>query len=310
MDFELRILGTAAALPTIARFTTSQALTIQEYHFLIDCGEGAQIRMDEFGVKKHKFKHIFISHLHGDHYFGLFGLMTTYSLYGRRDPLTIYSPPGLKEVLLPALQMGQADLGFPLYFVEVDPERSELIFENAKLEVHTLPLHHRIPTCGYLFREKERLRNIRSESIAAYDLSVPQIKAAKRGEDIRLSDGRLLPNAQITLDPPPVRAFAFCSDTRYKPDLVPLIRGVDLLYHESTFCRDHRERAEQTQHSTAEEAAQIARQAGVGKLILGHFSSRYEDAGVFEAEARRYFPESYAARDGDLFSVEFAPSEA
>lgn len=309
MQFSLRLLGTGSASPSLQRFTTAQVLSIEEYHFLIDCGEGTQMRMDAYQVKRYKIKQVFISHLHGDHYFGLFGLITSYNLNGRKDRLQIFSPPGLEEVLVPALQYGGAALSFPIEFIEVDPEQSLKVFENAKVEVYTLPLQHRIPTCGYLFRERVRPRSMRSEQIQAYGLSIEQIKAAKLGADIQLENGLLIPNAELTTDPPPARSYAYCSDTSFLPALIPLIQGVDLLYHESTFCQDNLDRAHLTGHSTALEAAQIAHSAGVRQLVLGHYSARYEDVSVFEKEAQTIFPNSIAGEDGAVFEVPLRKSE-
>lgn len=303
MRFELRLLGTASAQPGLERFTTCQYLNIQEQHFLIDCGEGAQMRMEQYHVKRSKINHIFISHLHGDHFFGLWGLLTSYALNKRKEELCLYSPPGLQEVLLPALSIGGAELSFPLRFVVVDPTRHTCIYENEQLRVATIPLQHRIPACGYLFREKERPRNMIGAKIQEYQLSIPQIKAAKAGADIPLTDGRLIPNAELTEAALPPRAYAFCSDTRYTEAIVPIIKGVDLLYHESTFCEDNLHKAELTMHSTAAEAARIARAAEVGRLILGHFSSRYEDTAAFEAEARTIFAQAYAGQDGLLIEL-------
>jgi ribonuclease Z len=303
MRFELRLLGTASAQPGLGRFTTCHYLNIQEHHFLIDCGEGAQMRMEQYKIKRSKINHIFISHLHGDHFFGLWGLLTSYNLNNRSAPLHIFSPPGLQEVLLPALSIGGAQLSFPLHFVEVDPAQSICIYENHQLSVTTIPLQHRIPACGYLFREKERPRNILGAKIQEYQLTIPQIKAAKAGEDIQLANGQIIPNTELTEAALPPRSYAFCSDTRYTESIIPIIKGVDLLYHESTFCEDNLHKAEVTMHSTAAEAARIAQAAGVGKLILGHFSTRYEDTAVFETEARAIFAEAYAAQDGLLVEL-------
>lgn len=303
MRFELRLLGTASAQPSLRRFTTCHHLNIQEQHFLIDCGEGAQMRMEQYKVKRHKINHIFISHLHGDHFFGLWGLLTSFTLNNRTADLYLFSPPGLKQLLLPALSIGGATLSFPLHFVEVDPTEHRCIYHNDQLSVSTLPLQHRIPACGYLFREKKRPRNMISTKIQEYDLTIPQIKAAKAGEAIQLADGRLVPNRELTEAAPAPRSYAFCSDTRYSESIIPWVEGVNLLYHESTFCEDNQERAKFTMHSTAAEAARIAKAARVGKLILGHFSSRYEDVSVFEEEARTIFAEAYAAEDGLLLEL-------
>lgn len=303
MRFELQLLGTAAALPTPNRFTSCQVLNIQEQHFMVDCGEGAQVRMEQFKVKRSKISQIYISHLHGDHFFGLWGLLTSYTLSGRTQALTIFSPPGLEQIILPVLTIGGAELGFPLQFVEVDPAEHQVIYENDQLSVATIPLLHRIPACGYLFQEKERPRNIISEKISTYQLTIPQIKAAKAGEDILLPDGRLLPNETLTNAAVPPRSYAYCSDTRYTTSIIPIIKGVDLLYHESTFCSDLQDKAEATMHSTAAEAARIADLAGAKKLILGHFSARYDGVAPFEKEARSIFAEAYAGEDGLIISL-------
>lgn len=302
MRFELQLLGTAAALPTQNRFTSCQVLNVQEQYYLIDCGEGAQWQMEKYKVRRSKIEHIFISHLHGDHFFGLWGLLTSFTLNNRTRPLSIYSPPGLEAILLPALRIGGAKLSFPLHFISVDPAVHQIVYENKQVSVATIPLLHRIPACGYLFQEKERPRNIRAEKIKAYDLSIPQIKAAKAGQDISLEDGRLISNQELTVEGIPPRSFAYCSDTRFTETIIPIIKGVDLLYHESTFCEDLKEKAEITMHSTAREAAIIAKKANAKKLVLGHFSSRYEEAAVFEQEARAVFAETYAGEDGQVFN--------
>ena len=263
------------------------------------------MRMQECQVKPGRLRAIFISHLHGDHCFGLIGLLTSLNLTGRDKPLNIYSPPGLRGMIEAQLAPTGTALQFPVHFHEVDPTVHSCITEDHLVKVYTIPLDHRIPCCGYLFREKERERNIYPEKIQEYDLSVTQIVAAKRGEDIRLADGRKIASAELTTPPPPPRAYAFCSDTRYKPDIIPVIKGVDLLYHESTFCQEYAKRATETGHSTALQAAQIARDANVGKLILGHYSSRYPDPSVFAAEAKTLFGESHAGLDGQTYTIPF-----
>lgn len=305
MDFKLTLLGTNGALPAYGRFPTAQWLSIHHRSFLIDCGEGTQMRMQECQVKPGRLRAIFISHLHGDHCFGLIGLLTSLNLTGRDKPLNIYSPPGLRGMIEAQLAPTGTALQFPVHFHEVDPTVHSCITEDHLVKVYTIPLDHRIPCCGYLFREKERERNIYPEKIQEYDLSVTQIVAAKRGEDIRLADGRKIASAELTTPPPPPRAYAFCSDTRYKPDIIPVIKGVDLLYHESTFCQEYAKRATETGHSTALQAAQIARDANVGKLILGHYSSRYPDPSVFAAEAKTLFGESHAGLDGQTYTIPF-----
>ncbi len=305
MRFQVQLLGTNAALPTARRFCTSQILNIQEHLFMIDCGEGTQIRMEQFKVKRAKLNHIFISHLHGDHFFGLWGYLTSLNLNGRKKKLSIYSPPGLKELILPPLTIEGTQLSYPIEFIEHDPSQHQLLLDHPKFQVYSIPLQHRIPASGYLFKEKKRERNIIGEQITWYQLEVDQIIKAKAGEDILLEDGRLIPNEELTIPGPPPRSYAFCSDTRYHPAICSIIKGVDLLYHESTFLHEDIAKAEKTMHSTAQEAAQIAHQAAVGKLLLGHFSARYEDISLFEKEARLSFPSSYAPADGDIFEIPY-----
>jgi len=305
MEFALTLLGTNGALPAYGRFPTAQWLQIHHQSYLIDCGEGTQMRIQDYQVKPGRLHSIFISHLHGDHCFGLIGLLTSFNLTGRDKPLHIYSPPGLQGMIEAQLAPTGTELQFTVHFHEVDPTIHTCIAEDKLITVHTIPLDHRIPCCGYLFREKARERNIYPEKIQEYDLSVPQIVAAKAGEDVTLPDGRTIPVEELTTPPPPPRSYAFCSDTRYKPDIIPLIKGVDLLYHESTFCREYTERAAETGHSTAAQAAQIAREANVGKLILGHYSSRYPDVSVFALEAKSIFGESHAGLDGQTYDIPF-----
>jgi ribonuclease Z len=305
MNFELTFLGTNSALPAHGRFPSAQVLAVQEQLFLIDCGEGTQARMLDYHVKRHKINQVFISHLHGDHVFGLIGLLTTLNLMGRENKLDIFSPKGLEEVIHVQLRASQTHLGFPIDFHVVDTTAFRLIFENETVAVYSIPLLHRIPTNGFLFREKERLRNIRSEKIEEYELSVSQILAAKEGKNISLEDGRVLPNTELTKAPPPPRSYAYCSDTLYTESILPYIKGVDLLYHESTFIHDNQPRARETMHSTALEAATMAKKAEVKMLFLGHFSSRHKDVRVFEEEALRVFPHAIAAREGMQVSLPY-----
>ncbi len=263
------------------------------------------MRMQEFHGKNARLQHIFISHLHGDHCFGLIGLLTSLNLIGRKDPMDIFSPPGLAGMIEAQLKPSGTVFQFPVRFHEVDPTQHTLIHSDSFVRVHTIPLEHRIPCCGYRFDEHPRERSMRKEKIGEYGLTVPQIKAAKAGNDILLDDGRTIPVGELTSPPPSSRSFAFCSDTVYLPGLVDYIKGVDLLYHESTFCEEYAGRAAETKHSTAKQAAALARSASVGKLILGHYSSRYPEVDVFEEEAKTIFPNSVAGRDGQRFSVPY-----
>ena len=302
MRFELTLLGTNSALPAYGRFPSSQVLNIQESHYLIDCGEGAQIRMVEFGVRSGRIRQAFISHLHGDHIYGLIGFLSSQSLTGRQRPLDIFAPSGLEEIIQVQLKH-TGGVGFSLRFHTIDTEKHQLIFEDKHTEVYSLPLLHRVPASGFLFREKERPRNMRPEKIEAYNIHYRDIPAIKAGAGLDLPGGRHIRNEELTLPPPAPRSYAYCSDTAYCEALVPLIQGVGLLYHESTFCEDMQEQAALTGHSTARQAATIAAMAGAGRLILGHYSSRYKSLEPFLQEARAVFPNTELGMDGRVFEV-------
>ncbi len=309
MKFELTILGTNSAIPANGRFPTAQVLNVQENYFLIDCGEGTLVRLQECDVKSGRIDQIFISHLHGDHVYGLMGLITTYSLFRRERPLDIYAPAGIREFIEVQLQSSYTELVYPLNINIVDTEKHQKIFENNLVEVHSIPLIHRIPTTGYLFREKKRKPNIRPEKIQEYSLEVSQILAAKRGEAVKLEDGRTLHNSELTIPAPEPRAFAFCSDTMYSEAIIPHIKGVDLLYHESTFLEERKERARATMHSTALQAATIAKKAAAKKLVLGHYSSQHRDIAAFELEAGRVFKNVVAGIEGMVVDIPFESRE-
>ncbi len=303
MRFALTLLGTNAAFPTLDRFSTSQVLTVHNRHFLIDCGEGAQIRMQQFGVRTARIRQVFISHLHGDHVNGLTGWLTSQNLSGRQAFLEVYGPEGLEEMVRAVLRYTHTELHFPVTFFTTDPTRPQTLLDDELLSVTAFPLLHRIPCCGFVFREKPRPHNVRPDQIERYGLTVAQILEIKAGKGIELPDGRKIPHEELAVAPAPPRAYAFCSDTAYTESILPFIRGVDLLYHESTFCEDQAGRAAETGHSTARQAALIARKAGAGRLILGHFSSRYPDTGCFEEEARAIFPNVSAGFDGAVYEA-------
>lgn len=298
LPFDLTLLGVNAATPAFDRHPSAQVLCIQEHYFLIDCGEGTQMQMLKYGVKRNKINHIFISHLHGDHIFGLVGLLTSYGLNGRLAPLDIFSPAGLQEMIDVQVRYAGGGLPYPVRFHEVNCSESAIVFENDQLTVRSIPLEHRVPTSGYLFKEKWRPRNMRPEKIQAYQIHFSEIPGIKAGADFTLPDGTVIPNAELTFDPPTPRSFAYCSDTRYTETIIPIIKGVDLLYHESTFCTEFQEQAELSMHSTAKEAATIAKKAGVKKLLLGHYSSRYRELDPFVEEAKSIFQESYLGEEG------------
>jgi ribonuclease Z len=304
MPFQLTLLGTSSALPAHGRFSTAQLLQVSNHRYLIDCGEGTQIRLMEYGLNKGNINRIFISHLHGDHYYGLLGLLTSYSLLGRTQPLTILGPEGLEAIFEVNMRYsGGRGLSFPIRFQVIDPAVHQCIFEDEKVKVYSLPLDHRIPAAGFLFREKPRPRNMIPDKIEEYQIPYQQIPAIKDGADFTLPDGSVIPNVELTLPPPAPRSFAYCSDTAYREELIPLIEGVDLLYHESTFLQENLEQAILTKHSTAKQAATIAAKAGVERLVLGHYSSRYKDLTPFLEEARKVFPKTELGVDGHTFEV-------
>lgn len=303
MKFALQILGVNGATPAHGRFPTSQYLQIHNHHFLIDCGEGTQMRMSDFGVPRQKIEHIFISHLHGDHIFGLPGLLFSCALNNRTKPIHVYSPIGLKEIIQSQLLPG-GKLPYDLHFHTLDTERSQLIYENEQITGHSFPLKHRIPTCGFRFEEKINEKNIRSEKIAEYDLDIEQIKAIKRGEDLTLNNGHQIPNQDLTLPPWKPRSFAFVSDSIFDPSIIQYINGVNLLYHETTFCEESLENATRTMHSTAGQAAQIAKTAQVGRLLTGHYSSRYKDLQPFLDEATAIFENTSLGLEGEFYEVQ------
>jgi ribonuclease Z len=303
MAFELTILGSNAAIPAHGRNMTAQYLNFNENCFLIDCAEATQMRMQLFKVKALKVDHIFISHLHGDHIFGLPGLILSMSLSNRRDKLFVFSPPGLKMLMQTLFSITQSHLSFPVEFIETDPSVSTCIYENEKLSVTTLPLKHRIAAHGFLFREKPLPRKMLKEKIVEYSIPYQAIESIKNGADWVDAAGNFISNAELTSEPPKSKSYAFCSDTAYSESLIPLIEGVDLLYHEATFMHEMAAHAEITGHSTAKQAAQIAKAAGVKKLIIGHFSSRYDDLQCLLKEAQSVFPNAELAKDGSVFSM-------
>jgi ribonuclease Z len=298
MEFSFTPLGISAAQPAYGRGLAAHVFRAEPELYLIDCGEGTQFQLNKYGIKRHRIGHIFISHLHGDHFFGLIGLLTSMGMNDRREPLTVHAPPGLEQLIRFQLEVTGTDLSYPLSFHELRTDGLHRILETRRLEVFSFPLHHRTPTAGFLFREKPVPRNIRPEVIDQYTLDFEQIREIKAGADLELPDGRLVSNRELTLPPYRQRSLAYCSDTAYFEEMIPHMRGVDLLYHESTFREEDAELAAQTFHSTARQAAQIAQQAGVGQLLLGHFSARYPDARVLLEEARAVFPAAQLAEEG------------
>ena len=300
---KLTILGCHSATPRDNKHTTSQLLDIQGKLFLIDCGEGTQLQLRKSKVKFSRIKHIFISHLHGDHFYGLIGLISTFRLLGRTAPLTIYGPKGIKEIITLQLKLAKSWTDYELYFKELDAKVPEIIYEDEVLSVRTLPLDHRVYTNGFLFTTKSVHRKIIKEAVEELNLSPFHFQQLQEGKSIKLTGGQVIQNKVLTKDPDPAKQYAFCSDTAFNEALVPHIKGVDLLYHESTFLEQHLELAAKTKHSTAKQAAKIAQNAQVKKLILGHFSNRYSDYKAFIEEAQPIFENVQLAEDLKSFSI-------
>jgi len=306
---KITILGTSSGGPFHGRHYTSQFVQVGKHSFLIDCGEGTQMQVFKYKIKADRCNQLFISHMHGDHVFGLMGLITNWSLKRRTDPLQLFSPPGLQELIETTMRVCGVRLTYTLEFHAVDATVSAKVFENNAVEVWTIPLNHRTPTSGWLFREKPKPRNIRAEMLQEYGIAgdYAQIKAIKAGADLVLPDGRTIPNSELTFDSLPL-SYAFCSDTTPSEQVAELVRGVDLLYHEATFTDENIAEAAFTRHSTARQAAEIAKKAAVKRMIIGHFSGRYADAEQHLKEAREVFPNTELAEEG--FCWDAGKSEA
>jgi ribonuclease Z len=305
VSLELLILGSNSAAFAHRRHHTAQLFKLQDQHFLVDCGEGTQLLMKRHKVKLSRVDHIFISHLHGDHYFGLIGLLSTMHLFGRKKELLLVGPPGLKEILQLQLRYSETSLNFHIQFVEFTPGESEVVMDHPKFTVTSLPMDHRVPCSGYLFKEKPKKRRINRNMLPDVQLSNLDIVRLKEGEDVLNTDGTVkYENKLLTLDPNPSFSYAYFSDTRLRPELQSMIKGVDMLYHEATFANDMRDRAIQTYHTTAEQAAKYAKDAQVGRLILGHFSARYKELDPIINEAKAVFENTELAIEGTKFVVD------
>lgn len=300
---KLTILGCYAATPRTFTNPTSQVLEINNELFLIDCGEGTQVELRRNKVKFSRIKHIFISHLHGDHFYGLIGLISTFMLLNRETELHVYGPKGIKEIITLQLKLSKSWTSYPLYFHELSSKAPEVILDTKKVSVETIPLDHRVYTNGFLFREKPGDRKLLMNEVLNYNIDVAYYKSIKKGKDVVLDDGTVIPNEKLTADPETPRSFAFCSDTAYNPKMVSQIKNVTVLYHESTFLEEHAYLAPLTKHSTAREAAAIAREASVFKLILGHYSTRYDSILPFKKEAEEVFPNIELADDGKIIDL-------
>ena len=307
MSFAVTILGCASAKPTVNRHPAAQAVNIHEQYYLVDAGEGVQQQLIRYGINPLKIRAVFISHLHGDHLFGLFPLISTLGLYGRRTPLDVYAPAPFGEMLDAHLRYFDTALPYEVVWHRVATTKHALLLENRTVEVWSVPLRHRVPCAGFLFREKEPPLNVDKFKITKYGLSIAQITAAKRGEEITLESGEVIPNGELTYRPYRARAYAYLSDTNFSARAATLCQGVDLMYHEATYAAAEQRSARDRGHSTTTDAAKAALKAGARRLVIGHYSSRYKDEGVLVDEARALFPETWPATEGVTYTIEKEP---
>ncbi|WP_319503159.1 ribonuclease Z [uncultured Draconibacterium sp.] len=303
MSFELTILGSNSALPTSNRYPTAQVLDVPGRCFLIDCGEGTQMQLRRNKISFSKIRHIFISHLHGDHYYGLIGLLSTMNLLGVKSDVHIYSPSELKTLIQPQLDFIRGEISIKPIFHPLNLKKPQTVFENKNIEVLSFPVKHSIPTVGFLFREKPKQANIKKEMIKAYNIPLAKIKDIKAGADFETEDGRLIPNDKLTTPPPKPKSYAFCTDTAFHPPIAEIINGVDLLYHEATFLEELKDLAEKTLHSTARQAAEMAKLSKASKLLIGHFSSRFKNLEDFKTEAKEVFRNTELAIEGKKYLI-------
>lgn len=301
--FKVHILGCGSALPTLQHNASSQIVELREKLFMIDCGEGTQIQLRRSRIHFSKIIAVFISHLHGDHCFGLPGMISTFGMTGRTAPLHIYAPAAFEPILDQTLSFFCQGLEFKVVFHAVDTTQNKVVYEDRSLTVETIPLQHRIDCCGYLFREKPILPHIRRDMIDFYKIPISQINNIKAGVDWVTAEGEVIANSRLTTPAEPARSYAYCSDTRYIKTLHELVKGVSTLYHESTYSAEDAERARLYWHSTSQDAAKVARDASVGKLLLGHFSARYNNESQLLEEAKEIFPNSYLTREGATFDI-------
>ena len=303
-NFEIHILGCGSALPTTRHNASAQIIKIGNKQFMVDCGEGAQIQLRKNHIHFSFINHIFISHLHGDHCFGLIGLISTFGLLGRTAPLHIYADPKLEELMKPQIEFFCKGLHYPLFFHGIDATKHQTIYEDNTITVESLPLEHRIPCCGFLFREKPKRRHLLGDVANFYKIPAYMRQSIKDGADYTTPDGETIPNSRLTKDADRSRSYAYCSDSAPCYNNSALLHGVDLLYHEATFAESEKERAAQTYHSTARQAAQVASEACVKRLLIGHYSSRYETPEILLNEARELFPETICANEGMVVSID------
>ena len=301
--FKVHILGCGSALPTLRHNASSQVVEVRGKLFMIDCSEGTQMQLRRSKLRFTKLSHVFITHLHGDHCFGLIGMISTFGLVGRTATLHVYGPQELGPILEGQIAFFTHDLGYEVKFHAVDPTKQAIVYEDHSVEVESIPLQHRMPCCGYLIREKATQPHIRREMIDFYQIPTSQINNIKNGADWTTAEGEVIPNARLVKSAEPPRSYAYCSDTRYLPNLHEQLKGVSTLYHESTYGEDRIQSAEKYCHSTARQAAMVARDAGVGKLLIGHYSSRYEDENVLLDEAKKVFENTFLTNEMAVFDV-------
>ena len=302
-EFNINILGCGSALPTTRHLATSQVVDLRDKLYMIDCGEGTQVQMRKMRVRFGRLAHIFISHLHGDHCFGLPGLISTLGMLGRTGELVVHGPKEVETYLRPVMDLFCRGMEFEVRFNPVDTRSHSLVMEDRSLSVYSIPLKHRIPTCGYLFAEKPKEAHIIREMTDFYQVPVRCMKDIKQGRDYVTPEGEVVPNSRLTRPAAPPKRYAFCSDTAYNRSVIPIIEGVDLLYHEATFAECDLARAKETFHSTARQAAEIARDAQVKRLVIGHYSARYEDLSELHREAEAVFPGTILGNEGMVVRV-------
>jgi ribonuclease Z len=302
--FNVTILGSSSALPTSCRFSTSQVVRMNEKYLLIDCGEGTQMQLRRYKIRFSRIDHIFISHLHGDHFFGLPGLLSSFSLLGRERDLHIYAHSEIQDYLNCQMRYIKGDEDFKIIHHPLNFKRTDVILDNKKMRVESFPLRHRIPCCGFKISEQKKDPHLLKEMIEKYDIPIADRVKIKEGSDFITSKGDIIPNSRLTKPSSPPRSYAFCTDTMYEEKIIPNIENVNMLYHEATFADDMKDWAEKTYHTTSKQAAEIALKANVGKLAIGHFSARYKNPKILLDEAKSVFSESYLAEDGKVFKIE------
>ena len=303
MSFEITILGCGSASPTSFRNPSAQVVQVQERLFLIDCGEGTQVQIRRNKIRMQKINHIFISHLHGDHYFGLVGLLSTFHLLGRDKELHVYGPEDLKNIIYTQLKASKTYLKYELHFHPLNFDTKQLLFEDKRVEVYSFPMRHSIDVCGFLVQEKVKPRKINRKAVDAFEVPLYELNNIKEGAAYIMDDGGIVDNSKLTFDPNPSISYAYCSDTSYYPSIAESIQNVSLLYHEATFAKDLGKLAKQTRHSTAEQAALIAKEANAKQLLIGHYSARYIDLNVLLDEAKEVFVNTLLASDGMKISL-------